>query len=503
MADIFNFTDLWTVGGTTYDAIKVDVTDTASAAASLLLNLSVGGSAKFSVRKDGHVVAATEAIGGATLGTNALAVAGATLLTGKLSVGGAGVTYGSSTFLGDFVTANGTAAIIEIAQNSQVGWRFGIAASVKNFRFDATSDALAAAIVEIREASGGLPGIFVGSAGLYGWSNSTAASATLDTTLSRQAAGVTQFGAGGATASGAWLAAKGTLTGGTLADQANVLAITAAQPTTPTGTQKAITSVITGAGSASQVNVGVDHLYGAGYTGSSIATGMRLANATAGTVGNGLFVVMADTAASVAGALVVDNSDKAVPIFLGRDNGSTVFTIADGGAVTATGITSITNTADASAVTGSGSLQVAGGASIAKRLWIPAITASAGLQTAVLCQSSGGEMIADSVACLASSARFKTILGAAEVGAIDKIIRVPIHRWKYKEEGIFQSATWTREHIGPTAEEIEEIDSRLVGYDNEGNARNISQEQLLALAIQAIQEQQMQIEDLKARPWAH
>ena len=35
------------------------------------------------------------------------------------------------------------------------------------------------------------------------------------------------------------------------------------------------------------------------------------------------------------------------------------------------------------------------------------ITASSGLQTAVLCQSSGGEVIADSVACLASSARFK------------------------------------------------------------------------------------------------
>lgn len=162
------------------------------------------------------------------------------------------------------------------------------------------------------------------------------------------------------------------------------------------------------------------------------------------------------------------------------------------------GTVAVISSTDASASSGSGSLQVSGGASVAKRFWIPAITASAGLQTAVLCQSSGGEMIADSVACLASSARFKILLGNAENGALDKIIRVPIHRWKYNRdpESVFPDNYYS-EHIGPTAEDIEAIDSRLVGRDQEGRARSISTDQLLALAIQAIQEQQEQIEELK------
>ena len=53
MADIFNLTDTWNSGGTTFDAIKMNVTDTASAAASTLLNLQVGGTTKFKVVKDG------------------------------------------------------------------------------------------------------------------------------------------------------------------------------------------------------------------------------------------------------------------------------------------------------------------------------------------------------------------------------------------------------------------------------------------------------------------
>lgn len=50
---ISNMTDTWNAGGTTFNAIKMNVTDTASAAASLLLDLQVGGTSKFSIRKDG------------------------------------------------------------------------------------------------------------------------------------------------------------------------------------------------------------------------------------------------------------------------------------------------------------------------------------------------------------------------------------------------------------------------------------------------------------------
>lgn len=61
-------TDLWNDGGTTYNAIKMNVTNSASAAGSKLLNLQVGGTEKFTVDKNGNVVAAGSITGtGASL----------------------------------------------------------------------------------------------------------------------------------------------------------------------------------------------------------------------------------------------------------------------------------------------------------------------------------------------------------------------------------------------------------------------------------------------------
>jgi len=53
-SDIFNLTDTWNAGATTFSAIKMNVTDTASASGSMLMDLQVGGAAKFFVRKDGY-----------------------------------------------------------------------------------------------------------------------------------------------------------------------------------------------------------------------------------------------------------------------------------------------------------------------------------------------------------------------------------------------------------------------------------------------------------------
>lgn len=53
MADIYNMADTWNNGATTFTAIKMNVTDTASAAASLLMDLQVGGTSKFAVTKGG------------------------------------------------------------------------------------------------------------------------------------------------------------------------------------------------------------------------------------------------------------------------------------------------------------------------------------------------------------------------------------------------------------------------------------------------------------------
>jgi hypothetical protein len=79
MADqnINNMTVTWNSGGTTFTAVKMNVTDTASAAASLLLQFQVAGSDKFSVRKDGKVTAAGD-----------LSIAGSGTITGNLTVSG-------------------------------------------------------------------------------------------------------------------------------------------------------------------------------------------------------------------------------------------------------------------------------------------------------------------------------------------------------------------------------------------------------------------------------
>jgi hypothetical protein len=56
MADIFDLSDVWNDGATTFTGIGLDVTDTASASGSLLMDLQVGGSSKFSVDKNSTLV---------------------------------------------------------------------------------------------------------------------------------------------------------------------------------------------------------------------------------------------------------------------------------------------------------------------------------------------------------------------------------------------------------------------------------------------------------------
>ncbi len=53
MSDIFNMADTWNAGGTTFTAVKMTVTDTNSAAGSLLMDMLVGTEVKFRLTKDG------------------------------------------------------------------------------------------------------------------------------------------------------------------------------------------------------------------------------------------------------------------------------------------------------------------------------------------------------------------------------------------------------------------------------------------------------------------
>jgi len=54
MANIYDMADTWNDSGTVFTAIKMNVTDTASDADSLLMDLQVGGSSKESTDKSGN-----------------------------------------------------------------------------------------------------------------------------------------------------------------------------------------------------------------------------------------------------------------------------------------------------------------------------------------------------------------------------------------------------------------------------------------------------------------
>jgi hypothetical protein len=64
MANIYNMSDTWNDGATTFTSIKMNVTDTASASGSLLMDLQVGGSSRFRVNKNGRLFGTGSVFGG-------------------------------------------------------------------------------------------------------------------------------------------------------------------------------------------------------------------------------------------------------------------------------------------------------------------------------------------------------------------------------------------------------------------------------------------------------
>lgn len=143
----------------------------------------------------------------------------------------------------------------------------------------------------------------------------------------------------------------------------------------------------------------------------------------------------------------------------------------------------------------------AGTSGMQGRVYTPGLTTSAGLQTGVVCVSSAGELINDSVACLASSARFKHDITplAPEMGLATVMALKPVNFY-YNNDG------WTKpdknrdmQQIGFVAEEAEKVDARLVGYDNEGLVRTFRYENYVAVLTKAIQELNAKVAQLEAR----
>jgi hypothetical protein len=115
-SNIYDLTDTWNAGGTTFTAIKMNVTNTASASTSLLMDLQVDGSSLFSVGRAGNVIspigtAATPSLGIGT-GSSGLYSRSATLRL-NFSIAGfdAGVEIGPS--------------LLALQNTAQVAWASG------------------------------------------------------------------------------------------------------------------------------------------------------------------------------------------------------------------------------------------------------------------------------------------------------------------------------------------------------------------------------------------
>lgn len=122
----------WNDGAVTFTLLKANVTDTASAAASLLLDLQVGGASKFKVQKDGTITTAGNATIAGTLGVTGLSTFGSVVMgafqasggtfgdkvTIDVSTGGADALILSSTTFGNGIKVGGDTNLYRAAANS-------------------------------------------------------------------------------------------------------------------------------------------------------------------------------------------------------------------------------------------------------------------------------------------------------------------------------------------------------------------------------------------------
>lgn len=139
--NIFDMTDTWNAGATTFSAIKMNVTDTASAAGSLLIDLQVGGVSQFKVSKGGRITSQTLTLGlggqtavstNTALGFEAMNSASLTG-TGAVGVGyralNANTTGGQNSAVGTQALQSNTTGL----GNSAFGWNALLANTTAEF----------------------------------------------------------------------------------------------------------------------------------------------------------------------------------------------------------------------------------------------------------------------------------------------------------------------------------------------------------------------------------
>ncbi len=127
------------------------------------------------------------------------------------------------------------------------------------------------------------------------------------------------------------------------------------------------------------------------------------------------------------------------------------------------------------------------------------LTASAGLQTGIVCLNAANELINESVACVASSLRFKERVQPLNVGLSELMRLRPVSFYfKPSYNGALQNnANYNGEQVGFIAEDVQALDPRLSVVESDGvTAHGVRYEQMTALLTKAVQELNQKVDDL-------
>jgi hypothetical protein len=130
------------------------------------------------------------------------------------------------------------------------------------------------------------------------------------------------------------------------------------------------------------------------------------------------------------------------------------------------------------------------------------LTTSAGLQTSVLCGDAVGQVISDSVACLASARRYKTDIKPLSVGLEETLKLQPVEfKWtKAYNKGFEKDPNKNGVQYSLIADDTQKVDPKLATVDNIGAVHGLADlNHWVALFVQSFKDMEQQIVDMMFR----
>ena len=125
--------------------------------------------------------------------------------------------------------------------------------------------------------------------------------------------------------------------------------------------------------------------------------------------------------------------------------------------------------------------------------FMPNLATSSAAQTGTVCSGTSGQLTVDTTTtCLASTRKIKKNIDPLDVGLAEVLQLQPISYDLRQDRG-------EGRQVGLIAEDVAQVDKRLVAMDDKGEPRAVRYQQLTAVLIKAIQEQQAEIKELKSR----